>query len=511
VTWCVAQEEETDYFKKWLNEDVIYIIAAEERAVFEKLTTDAEKEYFIEQFWQRRDSDPRTAYLEFKEEHYRRIAYANERFKSGRDGWLMDRGRISITFGPPDSIESHPTGGPYVRPLEEGGGTTTTYPFEVWYYRYIEGAGQDIYIEFVDPSSSGEYRIALRETEKDALFTTVGAGMTDFEAAGLEDRGGRLRSSDMMRGSGMVGDSVMNRYNNPFLQVEQYVNLQRPPLIKFDDLKTLVESNVFYDQLPFTYEYDVFRYTDETALVPLTVEIDTTKLNYKKLSDSESQRAVVNVYGRVETMTRVIVYEFEDVIVSDLKVDGKKTSALYQRPLPLKKGRFKLTLVVKDVESGKIGSMESLVVVDPPTGQDKLNASSILLADQITSVSYGEWLPDPFVTSSGLKVYPNVRHEFVQGEPLGVYLEMYGIKIDQASRNPHLNVTYEITDQDGNTLEEKNLSEGVVFDETKASLSMVWPEFGLPAGKYRLHFKIVDEISDEVIHPETVFEVIEKN
>ena len=173
------------------------------------------------------------------------------------------------------------------------------------------------------------------------------------------------------------------------------------------------------------------------------------------VSDLELQRAVVNVYGRVETMTRVIVYEFEDVIVSDLKVDGKKTSALYQRPLPLKKGRFKLTLVVKDVGSGKIGSAESLIAVDPPTGRDKLNASSILLADQITSVSYGEWLPDPFVTSSGLKVYPNVRHEFVQGEPLGVYLEMYGITIDQASSKPDLNVTYEITDQDGKTVEER--------------------------------------------------------
>ncbi len=153
----LRKELETPY-KKWLTEDVTYIITDEERAAFHRLNTDEEREQFIEQFWLRRDPTPDTQENEYKEEHYRRIAYANERFASGIPGWKTDRGRIYITFGPPDEIESHPSGGSYQRPYEEGGGETSTYPFEKWRYRYIEDIGNDINIEFVDKSMSGEYR-----------------------------------------------------------------------------------------------------------------------------------------------------------------------------------------------------------------------------------------------------------------------------------------------------------------------------------------------------------------
>src|SRR3954468_13794132 len=130
----LRKELETPY-KKWLNEDVVYIITDEERQAWKRLATDEEREQFIEQFWLRRDPTPDTAENEFKEEHYRRIAYANEHYAAGMPGWKTDRGRIYITFGPPTSIDSHPMGGPYQRSPEEGGGSTTTFPFEVWRYR----------------------------------------------------------------------------------------------------------------------------------------------------------------------------------------------------------------------------------------------------------------------------------------------------------------------------------------------------------------------------------------
>src|SRR6516225_6043455 len=152
----LRKELETPY-RKWLNEDVAYIISDEERAAFKRLQTDEEREQFIEQFWLRRDPTPDTVENEFKEEHYRRIAYANERYASGIPGWKADRGRIYIMYGPPDEIESHPSGGSYERPAEEGGGETSTYPFEQWRYRYIDGIGQEIIIEFVDTCMCGEY------------------------------------------------------------------------------------------------------------------------------------------------------------------------------------------------------------------------------------------------------------------------------------------------------------------------------------------------------------------
>src|SRR5215472_8421237 len=153
----LRKELETPY-RKWLNEDVAYIISDEERAAFKKLSTDDERETFIENFWLRRDPTPDTEENEFKEEHYRRIAYANERFASGIPGWKTDRGRIYIVYGPPDEKDEHPSGGTYDRPFEEGGGTTSTFPFEKWRYRYIEGMGNNVTLEFVDKSLTGEYR-----------------------------------------------------------------------------------------------------------------------------------------------------------------------------------------------------------------------------------------------------------------------------------------------------------------------------------------------------------------
>jgi GWxTD domain-containing protein len=145
----VKKEINTAY-KKWISQDVNYIITPEEKKAFNKLVTDEERENFIANFWLRRDPDPDTEENEYREEFYERIAYANEHFTSGIPGWKTDRGRIYITFGKPDSIESHPSGGAYDRPSYEGGGSTTTYPFEIWFYRHLDNVGDGVEIEFVD-------------------------------------------------------------------------------------------------------------------------------------------------------------------------------------------------------------------------------------------------------------------------------------------------------------------------------------------------------------------------
>jgi GWxTD domain-containing protein len=168
---AIRKEMESPY-RKWLNEDVAYIITDAERKAFLSLTTDFDREQFIEQFWKRRDPTPDTERNEYKEEHYRRIAYANDHFKSGIPGWKTDRGRIYIGYGPPDEIDSHPSGGSYTRPAEQGGGTTSTYPFEKWRYRYIEGMGENIILEFVDGERNGEYRMTMDPTEKEKLLSS---------------------------------------------------------------------------------------------------------------------------------------------------------------------------------------------------------------------------------------------------------------------------------------------------------------------------------------------------
>jgi GWxTD domain-containing protein len=187
-----AAAAERSPYQKWLNEDAAYIITDQERAAFKGLQSDAEREHFIEQFWLRRDPTPGTAKNEFKEEHYRRIAYANEHFASAIPGWKTDRGRIYITYGPPDEIEDHSSGGTYQRPAAEGGGATVTVPFQQWRYHLIEGVGKDVVIEFVDPNRTGEFRMTMDPGEKDALRYVKGASGNVYTA---NEPGGRVTVS----------------------------------------------------------------------------------------------------------------------------------------------------------------------------------------------------------------------------------------------------------------------------------------------------------------------------
>ena len=188
---ALRKEMETPY-KKWLSEEVPYIITDTERAAFKKLSTDDEREAFIENFWERRNPNPGSPENEFKEEYYRRIAYANEHYASGIPGWKTDRGRIYIMYGPADEIDSHPSGGSYERPQSEGGGETSTYPFEDWRYRYIDGIGENIILEFVDTTMTGEYRLTMDPGEKDALLHVPGAGLTMAEQMGMTQGGSKM-------------------------------------------------------------------------------------------------------------------------------------------------------------------------------------------------------------------------------------------------------------------------------------------------------------------------------
>src|SRR5215813_4834102 len=193
------KQELSKTYRKWLDEDVRWIITDEERSAFKQLSNEEERDQFIEAFWQRRDPTPDTVENEFKEEHYRRIAYANEHFPAGIPGWRTDRGRIYIVFGPPDEIESHPSGGTYERPMEEGGGETSTFPFEQWRYRYIEDIGQEVIIEFVDTCMCNDYHMTIDRSEKDALLNTPNAGLTMYEEMGITSKASRFTGGGLER------------------------------------------------------------------------------------------------------------------------------------------------------------------------------------------------------------------------------------------------------------------------------------------------------------------------
>src|SRR5579871_4394839 len=274
------QENASRVFKKWLDEDVAYIITNEERTAYKALKTDEERQQFIEQFWLRRDPTPDTEENEFKEEHYRRIAYANERFASGIPGWKTDRGRIYIMYGPPDEIEDHSSGGSYQRPIEEGGGETSTYPFQQWRYRYIEGIGTNIIIEFVDPTMSGEFHMTMDPSEKDALLYVPNAGLTMSEQMGMSNKTDRFNRTD---GTHLgVGTQPLPASMNEFERLEQFAKLQKPPAVKFKDLDAVVSSNIRYNTLPLKVQADYMRVTDSTMLTSITVQLQRKYLQFQQ-------------------------------------------------------------------------------------------------------------------------------------------------------------------------------------------------------------------------------------
>src|SRR6202795_2842660 len=239
-------------YKKWLNEDVVWIISDEERAAFKQLSNDEERDNFIEAFWQRRDPTPDTEENEYKEEHYQRIAYANEHFPAGVPGWKTDRGRMYIVFGKPDEIDSHPSGGSYERPMEEGGGETSTFPFEDWRYRYIEGIGQEVIIEFVDTCMCGEYHMTMDRSEKDALLQTPNAGLTLYEQMGMANKSQRFSGNGLERlGLGPESSTLQTK---EFDSLEQFAKLQAAPKVKFADLEEEVNSKVILNPMPFRSE-----------------------------------------------------------------------------------------------------------------------------------------------------------------------------------------------------------------------------------------------------------------
>ncbi len=237
----------------WLRNIVPDIITEQERRAFLELGTEEEREQFKEIFWRDRNPDPDSPINPVREEHYRRLAYADEHFASGIPGRKTDRGHIYIIWGPPDEIESHPTGGTYERSPEQGGGSSTAYAWELWRYRHLEGIGENIEIEFVDPSGTGEYHITRDPCEKDALTHIPGAGLSLSELMGSSSKAGRFTNASGSTCPMPIGGTTASM--NEFDVLDRYFRVQRPPE-RFKGMSELVTVNVVHNDIHMAYRAD---------------------------------------------------------------------------------------------------------------------------------------------------------------------------------------------------------------------------------------------------------------
>ena len=495
-------------WKKWMNEDVVYIITDEEKKAFKQLKTDDERQTFVENFWARRDPTPDTEENEYKEEHYRRIAYANDHYASGIPGWKTDRGMIYIKYGPADEIDSHPSGGSYERPIEEGGGETSTYPFEDWRYRYIEGVGTNVQIEFVDTTMSGEYHISLDPEEKDALLYVPGAGLTLSEQMGMSDQSQRFTRTD---GTHLgTGNQPLPESMNEFTRLEQYANLQKAPVIKFKDLEAAVNSTIRYNTLPMRVRADYIRVTDATVLTSITLLFKNNDLNYA--TKEKVSKATINLYGRVTSLTRKPVNWFEDTVSAEVPAEmlqqAMTGSQIYSKTIPLAPGTYRLNIVAKDTVGNTMNNFEMALNV-PHYDEDQLGSSSVILADQIERVPTKSIGAGPFVIRS-TKVRPRVDDVFKREETMGIYTEFYNFGMDEKTKKPEGTVEYEVVDAQNKTVlsstEElsaiPNSSAFLVTVEKKLPLK------SLPPGKYTLRLKVTDKLKNRSLTPSAQFTVI---
>jgi GWxTD domain-containing protein len=487
-------------YRDWLDKDVTYIITDEERKAFKKLATDDERERFIEEFWRRRDPDPDTDENEFKEEYYERIAYANEHFTSGIPGWKTDRGRIWITYGKPDERETHPMGGSYERPTWEGGGSTSTYPFEIWFYRYLAGVGSGIEIEFVDPTGSGEYRIARNPYEKDALLMVPGAGLTLSEQLGLSDKSDR---TSMVNGIGNA--NYQREQDSPFSRLQLLADLSKPPQVKFNDLATAVNTGVVEENpLNFDLRVDFFRQSDERVITAFTIQAENKDLVFQ--DSGGLQQARMNIFGRITSVAGRRVGIFEDPVITTATPeelsDAKDRKSAYQKAVPLAPGTYKVDVIVRDVSSGATG-LKRLGFTVPRYNQEKLSTSTLVLAAKLESLGDAPAVGQFVIGTT--KVIPNVARTYKRGQAVGIYLQIYNAGIDQTTLRPSVDVEYVLT-KDGKEIG-KQVEDwrGMSDSGQRLTLARLIDTSRLPPGDYDVLIRIRDRVTGQALSPSDKF------
>jgi GWxTD domain-containing protein len=495
--------KESNPYTTWLTEEVPYIITDVERAAFQRLTTNEEREQFIEEFWRRRNSDPDSPENSFRQEHYRRIAYANEHFSSGVPGWRTDRGRIYIMWGPPDEIDSHPSGGTYDRPPEQGGGTTTTYPWELWRYRHLDGIGDNVEIEFVDPSGAGEYHLTMDPGEKDALAHVPGAGLSIIETEGLSSKAQRFTNTNGTTLPAPIGGTSIEEFDN----LDRYFKVQRPPE-HLNDLAAMVTARIIRNQIHMGYRFDFLRVTRDSVLVPITLQIANRDLGFRRKDGVES--ASLNLYGRITTLRGRIVQTFEEVISRDfpdsLFQSSVNLSSIYQQTVPLRSGLYRLDVVVKDPQNGNVGVIDAALRV-PQYDDETLDASSLIVADQIQPVPTSQVGRGPFVLGS-YKVRPRINPEFSPADKMGIFLQLYNLKLHPQSHKTNVSVVYRIVKDQQLVWKQDESSEQLNQAREQITIERNLPLTSLTPGKYTLEVYVIDLLTNQTVSRSADFTVV---
>jgi|CZKF01.1.fsa_nt_gi GWxTD domain-containing protein len=511
-------------YKSWLEQDVTYIISEEERRAFRTLGNDEERDAFMENFWLRRNPNPDSPENEFREEHYRRIAYANEHFAAGKPGWKTDRGRIYISWGKPDSIDSHPSGGQYQRPMDEGGGSTSTFPFEIWNYRYLEGVGENIDLEFVDSCMCGDFHFTIDRGEKDALLNVPGMGQTEFEQMGMSKKADRFQGGLEHVGK---GSQSQGQDSKQFERIELMAKIFAPPPVKFKDLESFMSEHKLLSGpvFPFDVRTDFVKVTESTVLVPVTLQMKNRDITF--VTKEGVAKGVVNILGKVTTLTHKTVQTFEDTVEvtepAELLEKSLDRQSVYWKALPLLPGLYRLDIAIKDVNNKDHMGYYGASLNVPSYHDEKLGTSSLILADQMNrvdshSIGSGNFvIGNTYIRPRVSSPKPTDPVKFKRSQQLNFWMQVYNLQIDEATKSNQASVTYQII-KTGAATAGAPAAETVIFERQMDSKDLgthsdqmtvekTLPMAGLEPGKYKVTIKINDGISKQEIAQSAPFVV----
>jgi len=504
-------------YKQWLDQDVRWIITDTEAQAFKRLSNDEERDAFIENFWQRRNPSPDSPENEYRDEIYARIAYANEHFAAGKPGWMTDRGHIYIAYGKPDDIDAHPSGGEYERPMDEGGGSTATFPFEIWHYRYIEGIGENINLEFVDTCQCGDYHFTIDRSEKDALKNVPNAGLTMSEQNGQSSKTDRFSGANYEQ----LGLGPMNQasQNKEFDRIDMAAKIMAPPPIKFQDLEQFMVSSKILTGPPFLFDVrtDYAKVTNDTVNVPITVQVRNSDITFN--TKEGVSLGNVEIQGRVSNMTHKTVQTFGDSLgvstPSELLGQVQKSASVYWASLALRPGLYKVQIVIKDVNNpDHIGTWERSINV-PKFDDDTLGHSSLILADQMYRVPskeigagsfvIGDTHVRPRVPNGG----PSVPPRFSRAQSLNFWMQVYNLGIDEKSKQNNATIEYRIVDlgTSKSVLDTSESSAKLSPNADQLTLEKSLPLAGLQPGQYQVSIKVNDAVTKQQTEESARFEV----
>jgi hypothetical protein len=326
-----------------------------------------------------------------------------------------------------------------------------------------------------------------------------------MEAMGMANKADRFTRTDGMT----IGQSLTGTPESleEFTRLDLYAKIWNPPAIKFKDLKAVVTSKISAQLLPFDVRTDFIRVTDETVLTPVTIQLAYRDVQFQ--NKDGVMHGVMDIYGQLTSLSGRNVNTFEKSLVLDVPEHefqrALERKAVYQEAVPLRPGRYKLSLVMKDNLSGHMGSMEIGLVV-PRFEEDKLSNSSLILADLIQPLPTNQVGTGPFVIG-GTKVRPSVNQTFTREQNLGIYMQVYNLGLDAKTHKPSLDVEYELL-KDGKPLLAQAEDAAKLKDASQQfTLEKQMPLKVLQPGKYMVQIKVTDNIRKQTVSPSTTFEV----